>query len=303
MKQFQRSLLNWYAKHGRSLLPWRVARDPYYTLVSEFMLQQTQVDRVIPKFEEFVRRYPDIAALAAANTSDVVRIWQGLGYNSRATRLVQLARAVAETFGGKLPRDADALRSLPGVGPYTVAAIRAFGFDEDDAAVDTNVRRVIHRVFFGVEFPPKVSSAELDARARAAVPKGTGHDWNSAMMDLGATICTARTPKCLLCPARDDCAAAPIDAAALDGLRKAHAKPPSPQNAVPFEQTTRYARGRVIDRLRELRAGERISMLDLHRDLAPLMPGRSVEDVRDIVLVLERDGLIARDGETVALKD
>ena len=303
MNRLQSSLLEWYEKYGRSLLPWRVVRDPYYTLVSEFMLQQTQVDRVIPKFEEFVRRYPDVAALAAANTSDVVRIWQGLGYNSRATRLVDLARVVVERFGGKLPRDAAALRALPGVGPYTVAAIRAFGFDEDDAALDTNVRRIVHRLFCGVEFPPKATHAELDAKARAIVPHGTGHDWNSAMMDLGSTICTARAPKCLLCPLLNDCIAAPIEAGALDALRKTHAKPASPQNAVPFQQTTRYARGRVIDRLRELPAGARISLLDLHRDLAPLMPSRSIEDVRNIVLVLERDGLIARDGESVALKD
>lgn len=303
MNRLSRALLDWYAKFGRSQLPWRTVRDPYYTLVSEFMLQQTQVDRVIPKFEAFVARYPDIASLARSATSDVVRLWQGLGYNSRATRLVELARIVAEHYGGKLPRDADALRSLPGVGPYTVAAIRAFGFDEDDAALDTNIRRIVHRLYFGIEFPSKATHAQIDAQARASVPAGAGHDWNSAMMDLGATICTARAPKCLLCPLQRDCAAAPVDAAALEAARREHAKPASPQNAIPFEQTTRYARGRVIDRLRELPAGHRISLLDLHRQLLAVLPSRTADDVAGIVSSLERDGLVARHGETVALKD
>lgn len=297
------NLLDWYATFGRSQLPWRTVRDPYYTLVSEFMLQQTQVDRVIPKFEQFVQRYPDIDALARSSTSDVVRLWQGLGYNSRATRLVELARIVAERFGGQLPRSAEELRSLPGVGPYTVAAIRAFGFDEDDAALDTNIRRIVHRVYYGIEYPPKAVHAQLDEKARASVPPGTGHDWNSAMMDLGATICTARAPKCLICPLQRDCAAAPIDPAALEAARREHAKPASPQNAIPFEQTTRYARGRVIDRLRELPAGHRISLLDLHRQLRAVLPSRTVDDVRGIVVSLERDGLVATHGESVALKD
>ncbi len=303
MKALQRSLLDWYAAHGRSRLPWRVVRNPYYTLVSEFMLQQTQVDRVIPKFEAFIARYPDIKALADASMADVLRLWQGLGYNSRAMRLAGVARAVVAEHGGRLPRDAEALRALPGIGPYTVAAIRAFGFDEDDAALDTNVRRIVHRVFFGLEYPAKATHRELDAKAREIVPPGEGHDWNSAMMDLGATICTARAPKCLLCPLQKSCAAAPVDGVALEALRKAHAKPASPQNAIPFERTTRYARGRVIDRLRDLPAGARISMLDLHRDLIPILPARTYDEVRDIVLVLERDGLIAREGESVALKD
>jgi A/G-specific adenine glycosylase len=301
--KLQERLLAWYRRHGRAALPWRIARDPYYTLVSEFMLQQTQVDRVAPSFAAFVERFPDVASLARARVADVLRQWKGLGYNSRAVRLKGVADAVIAIHGGAIPSDRDALCALPGVGPYTAAAIRAFAFDIDDAPVDTNIRRIMHRLFYGVEYPPAAAARELDRRARELVPPGAAHDWNSALMDLGATICTARAPKCLLCPLRGDCAAAPIDAAALDASRAATAKPRSPQQAMEFERTTRYARGRIVDRLRDLAAGERISLLDLHRAVEPALPGRSVEDVRALVAALERDGLVARDGERIALAE
>jgi A/G-specific adenine glycosylase len=299
----RKSLAAWYRVYGRPTLPWRVTRGPYFTVVSEFMLQQTQVERVVPKFEAFVARFPDFQSLAAASTADVLREWKGLGYNSRAVRLKQLAEAVCERFGGEMPRETATLRELPGVGPYTAAAIRAFAFDLDDAPVDTNVRRIVHRLFFGLEFPPKASPSELDERASELVPSGEAHDWNSAMMDLGATLCTARAPKCLLCPLRATCAAAPIDAAALEAARSVNAKPRSPQEALRFQDTTRYARGRIVDRLRELPAGVGISLLDLHREVAPLLPGRPIEEVDALVGALERDGLVARSGERIALAE
>ncbi len=296
-------LLEWYARHGRTTLPWRVVRNPYFTLVSEFMLQQTQVDRVVPKFESFVARFPDILALARASSGEVLREWQGLGYNMRALRLHESAGVVVERFNGVMPVESHLLRQLPGVGPYTAAAIRAFGFDLDDAPLDVNIRRIVHRVSYGLEHPAQATTRELDARAQEIAAPGKAHDWNSAMMDLGATICTARAPKCLICPLRDACAAAPIDASALEHARREHAKPPSPQNALPWEQTTRFARGRIVERLRALPPGRRISLLDLHGDLQPLMPERSLEDVRNLVAILEQDGLIACDGEAIALRD
>jgi A/G-specific adenine glycosylase len=296
-------LLDWYARHGRTNLPWRVVRNPYYTLVSEFMLQQTQVDRVVPKFEAFVARFPDIPALSRASSGDVLREWQGLGYNMRALRLHESARVVVERFEGTMPAEPHLLRQLPGVGPYTAAAIRAFGFNLDDAPLDVNIRRIVHRVFFGLEHPSKAGTRELDDRARAMAVPGEAHDWNSAMMDLGATLCTARAPKCLICPLRDSCAAAPIDAVVLENARREHARQPSPQNAIPWERTTRFARGRIVERLRALPPGQRISLLDLHGDLQPLMPERSLEDVCSLVAILEQDGLIAREGEAIALRD
>lgn len=295
-------LLDWYRQHGRSHLPWRMTRDPYRILVSEFMLQQTQVDRVLPKYQAFVERFPDAAALAAASTADVLRLWKGLGYNSRAVRLKQIAQALVDRFGGVMPRDEQTLASLPGVGPYTVAAVRAFAFDCDDAALDTNVRRVTHRLLHGLEHPAAVPAAQLDAGARGLVPEGRGHDWNSAMMDLGATICTARAPKCLICPMRRVCAAAPIDALQLEASRAAHSRKRSPQEAIPFEQTTRYARGRIVDRLRELPPGKRISLLDLHEDVTSRI-GRTAEELERLVRALERDGLITTRGNAVALQE
>ena len=295
-------LLNWYGKNGRAHLPWRETRDPYRILVSEFMLQQTQVDRVLPKYLAFVERFPDFSALAAASTADILRMWQGLGYNSRAVRLKRIAHTVVQQFGGVMPHDEDALRSLPGIGPYTVAALRAFAFELDDAAVDTNVRRVVHRVLHGLEHPAMIGAAQLDREAHDLVPPGRAHDWNSAMMDLGATICTARAPKCLLCPMQPACAATPIDPAALERLRLANARKRSPQETMPFEKTTRYARGRIIDRLRELPPGKRISLLDLHREVFA-HTRRTRQEIDAIVAALTRDGLVDVQGEQVALRD
>ncbi|HKU66585.1 MAG TPA: hypothetical protein VJP85_02310 [Candidatus Baltobacteraceae bacterium] len=302
MKPAARLLIDWYERHGRAHLPWRMTRDPYRILVSEFMLQQTQVDRVLPKYEEFIERFPDVAALARASTADVLRMWQGLGYNSRAVRLKQIAQAVTERFGGVMPSDEQTLRTLPGIGPYTVAALRAFAFDLDDAALDTNVRRVTHRLLHGLEHPRKVALRELDAHARALVPAGRGHDWNSAMMDLGAAVCTARAPKCLLCPLQPACAAAPVDAARLEQARAQHSRKRSPQEAIPFEQTTRYARGRIVDRLRELPPGRRISLMDLHADVTDPI-GRSAEELASLLEALSRDGLVRVHEQQVSLQD
>ncbi len=265
------------------------------------MLAQTQVDRVVPQFEAFVARFPDFSALARATPADVVRQWKGLGYNSRAVRLRRLAEAVMERHGGELPSDREALRSLPGVGPYTAAAIRAFAFDIDDAPIDTNIRRIVNRLAFGLEYPRAAEPGDVDARARALLPSGRAHDWNSALMDLGATICTARAPKCSICPLRKDCAAAPVDSAQLERLRASAAR--RPKASPPFERTTRYARGRIVDRLRELSPGERISFIDLHHAIGPAMPERSVEEIREFVAALARDGLVTHDGTSVALQE
>jgi len=265
------------------------------------MLQQTQVERVIPLYEAFVARFPDFGALAAAESGDVVRAWRGLGYNSRAMRLHALANIVVEQHGGVLPREPEVLRALPGIGPYTAAAIRAFAFEEDDAALDVNIRRVVHRVSYGVEYPPRAGDRQLDAVARAAVPRGKAHDWNSAMMDLGATICTARAPKCLVCPLRADCAAAPLDPAQLAERARAHAPHRPPQNAIPFEQTTRFLRGRVVDRLRDVPRSESISLEALTRALSQNVPADRLPEIAAAVESLISEGIVARIGGAIRL--
>lgn len=295
------ALLAWYARHGRTHLPWRTTRDPYRIVVSELMLQQTQVERVIPLYEAFLARFPSFEALAADDAGDVVRAWRGLGYNSRAVRLHALARAVVERHGGTLPRETEALRALPGIGAYTAAAVRAFAFELDDAALDVNLRRVIHRVAFGLEHPPRAGERELDVLAIAAVPHGAAHDWNSAMMDLGATICTARAARCLVCPLREACTAAPVDGASLAVLAKAHAKRKPPQNAIPFERTTRFLRGRIIDRLRDVPARETIALDVLQRELSAHVPADRLREIPSVVDALERDGIVTRIAACVRL--
>jgi A/G-specific adenine glycosylase len=295
------SLLDWYHVHGRAHLPWRQTRDPYRIVVSEFMLQQTQVDRVIPLFEAFVAAFPDFASLAAADAGDAVRLWRGLGYNSRAIRLHALARAVVERHGGALPSEREALLALPGIGPYTASAVRAFAFELDDVALDTNIRRIAHRTGFGLEHPPLASDAELDARARAALEPGTAHDWNSAMMDVGATICTARAPKCLLCPLRIGCAAAPVDAMHL-AERARRATRRSPQESIPFERTTRYLRGRIVDRLRDVPRGEALHVDELVASLAAIVPADRIVEIPVIADALERDGIIERREQLLRLR-
>lgn len=267
------------------------------------MLQQTQVERVVPLFEAFVARWPSFAALAAASQADALRAWRGLGYNSRAVRLHRLAKAVVAEHGGVLPRDEAALRALPGIGAYTVRAVRTFAFNGDTLAVDTNVRRIVHRTQFGIEWPPRATAAQLAAAGLALVPPGEGYAFNSALMDLGATLCTARAPKCLICPLQSICVAAPLDAATVTTLAKQHAPPRGPQERLRFEATTRYVRGRVIERLRALPQKRRISFLDLYGDLAPALAHHDAEAVAMIVKRLESDGVLERSDAGVRLAD
>jgi A/G-specific adenine glycosylase len=292
----QVTLAVWYARNGRHDLPWRRDRSPYRVLVSEFMLQQTQVERVIPIFNRFVARFPSFAALAGAAPADAVREWRGLGYNTRAIRLQRVAAAVVERHGGELPRERAALLDLPGIGAYTASAIRAFAFDLDDVALDTNVRRVVHRVRFGLELPIAQNERALD-EAAGSMLEGGGFAWNSAVMDLGAAVCTARAPKCLLCPLRPQCAAAPIDGATLAALQL---KRPQASRA-PFQETSRFARGRIVDFLRELPPGRAISLLDLHAELAPVLGSRGPAEIASLVASLERDGVVQCSDEQVRL--
>ncbi len=207
VRQFQRRLLRWYARHGRDL-PWRHTRDPYRILVSEVMLQQTQVDRVLGYYERFLRRYPTIEALAASSEPQVREAWDGLGYYARARNLHRTARQVSSEFGGKLPDHADTIRRLPGIGRYTAGAVLSFAYQKDAAIVDTNAARVLTRVF-GLR---RHSARARDHRqlwdiAEAVTPPGKADQFNQAIMDLGATVCRPRSPECARCPVRGVCRA------------------------------------------------------------------------------------------------
>ncbi len=187
----QRRLLDWYAEHRRDL-PWRRTVDPYRILVSEVMLQQTQVSRVIPKYDEFVAAFPDLETLAAAPLGDVLRRWRGLGYNTRARRLRDCALAAVGAAGepAALPRTLHGLLALPGIGPYTARAVLIFAHNDDLAAVDANVRRVL-TVELGL--PAGLGAAALQKVADAALPWGRSRDWHNALMDYGSSVLTART--------------------------------------------------------------------------------------------------------------
>ena len=210
LQAFQRRLLAWYARNQRDL-PWRRTRDPYRILVSEIMLQQTQVDRVMPKYREFLRRYPTLAALAQARTAELRRLWYPLGYNVRPLRLRQIAQRVLRHHGGRIPDSYDGLLAMDGIGRYTAGAVLSFAFKQDAPIVDTNVARLLSR-YFGVR--RKGASARADralwALAAAVIPKGQGHLINQAMMDFGAMVCTARAPKCPACALRRACRSYPM---------------------------------------------------------------------------------------------
>ena len=222
------ALLAWYDRHRRTL-PWRAPpggrADPYRVWLSEIMLQQTTVATVGPYFDRFVARFPSLPALAAAPLDDVLHLWQGLGYYARARNLHACAQAVVARHGGELPDDDAALRALPGIGDYTAAAIAAIAFDRPLAAVDGNVERVVARIF-AEHAPLPAAKPRLRALARQLVPTERPGDFAQAMMDLGATLCTPRRPRCVLCPWRTNCLAAAAGIA--DELPATTAKPERP---------------------------------------------------------------------------
>jgi len=243
------ALLRWYGR-GRRDLPWRRTRDPYAILVSEVMLQQTQVARVVPRYEAWLARWPTVASLAAASLEDVLREWVGLGYNRRAVRLWEAARVVARD--GWPAR----LQDLPGVGPYTAAAVGSFAFGRQEVALDTNARRLFARL--GAPLVP---------------PPGRAAEFNQATMELGATVCTARAPRCGECPLRTGC----------DGPGPAVARRRASER---FEDSNRWVRGRVVA---ALASGEGVP-----RDLA-------AERLEPALQGLLRDGLIRRTAAGYAL--
>lgn len=185
---FQHKVLDYYTNRGRDL-PWRKTTDPYAILVSEFMLQQTQVERVIPKFEQWLKTFPTVSSLANASLPGVLRLWSGLGYNGRGKRLHECAKVIMNDFGGKVPTTIDELESLPGIGPYTARAILIFAHNRDIATVDTNIRRILIHEF---KLPETTSSEALHALAVRCVPKGRSRLWHNALMDYGATFLTSR---------------------------------------------------------------------------------------------------------------
>lgn len=243
------------------------------------MLQQTQVDRVVPKYVAFLARFPDLRELARAPLADVLRSWSGLGYNSRAKRLWDCARAIAARYDCRVPADASILRSLPGIGRYTAGAVSSFAFGANEPVVDVNVQRVLSRSLLGHD------SADADTAwslAAAALPRRDAGKWSEALMDLGSRFCRG-VPKCGLCPARRACSFAERNAGAAPDR-------PRPRQRERFAGSRRYYRGRVV---RALAGSPSLSFLALGEQVKDGFAKSDLPWLRELLADLERDGLIA----------
>jgi A/G-specific adenine glycosylase len=284
---FRTAVLDWYDRQGRSL-SFRGPTDPYLVLVSETILQQTQVSRGGPAWTAFSARFPTVHALAAASPADVLRAWRGLGYNRRAINLRRAARIVVSDLGGEFPRDVAGLERLPGVGPYTARAVASIAYGLPVGAVDTNVRRVIGRVVAGD--PAAVPARDLQALADALATPDRSADWTHALMDLGATLCRPQRPHCDECPVRGVCryglaVAQPADARATTARTRTTRPTVVRERAAPFTSSRRWLRGRILDRLRDADDGAWTSFdgpVGVHDQTA----------VSDALRALARDGLV-----------
>lgn len=278
------ALLAWGGAELRDL-PWRRTNDPWLVLVSEVMLQQTSVARVLPKYETFIATFPTPASLADAPLGDALQLWQGLGYPRRCRNLREAAIAVVRDHGGELPCTIEGMLSLPGVGQYTARAVLAFAHSMDVAVVDTNVSRVLSRL---AGRPMKAK--ELQERADELVPSGSAWEWNQVMMDLGARVCVARTPKCGECPVRGFCtwkgdAAVEDPAPSSAGASKPQAR---------FEGSDRQARGRAM---RALNEGSRS-----RRELVAAMSlAEDVPRAMSLIDALVREGLVVEESSLLRL--
>jgi A/G-specific adenine glycosylase len=268
----RRALRSWFEPRRRAY-PWRGVRDPYRVLVSEVMLQQTQASRVVSAYRAFLRRFPSIRSLASAPRRDVLVAWDGLGYNRRAVALAEAARVVVHDHGGRVPADPAALQALPGIGPYTAAAVASMAFGVPVAAIDTNVRRIVARVFAGCDADAAATS-DVRALADAWLDRADPGAWNEALMDLGREVCRPR-PRCEVCPLRSVCRFA-----VSDGV-------PTPQRRRPerFEGSSRQARGAVV---RALRTVPSASLAGLARST-----GLDAERIAEAVAALDTDGVVA----------
>jgi A/G-specific adenine glycosylase len=283
MENLHESVFSWVTPRLRQL-PWRDTRDPWLVLVSEVMLQQTGVHRVLPKWEAFVAEFPRADECARAPLGDVLRLWQGLGYPRRARNLHEAAKAIVSEHGGVVPSSLEGLMGLPGVGPYTARAVLAFAFEADAAVVDTNIARVLAR-----HHGRTLKAREAQTLADAWVPSGEAWLWNQALMDLGATVCRPR-PMCEVCPVAFTCAWR--GGGAGDGDDPSVGSAGVSVSQPRFEGSDRQARGRLMKALSELPVS--VGAVSVVMDRPANVTSRLVDD-------LLREGLIVRDGDELRL--
>ena len=279
------ALIRWYGENARDL-PWRRTRDPWHVLVSEVMLQQIQVKRAVPFYEAFVERFATPRALAEAPLAEAIRAWGDLGRYRRVVNLHRTARILLEEFDGEVPSDPEELVKLPGIGPYTAGAVACFAFEEDAAFLDTNARRVLHRLFFGAEVPePTAKEKQLLSLAEALVPRGRGWEWGQAVIEFGALRCTARKPTCEPCPLSALCAARPTIRAKLATLPRAE------RAARRYEGSNRYYRGRALAALRGAPEGG-VTLRELGEGLREGFGEEDLPWLLGVVGSLDKDGLV-----------
>lgn len=303
-EHFARSMWSWNVRHKRTL-PWRDLKidddtqRAYLVLVSEVMLQQTQVPRVIGAFKQFTQRFPTITDLAAASNKDVVVAWKGMGYNSRALRLRDAAKEIVTKHGGVFPKDYDELLAINGIGPYTAAAIRNFAFDLPTPCVDTNIHRILHRVFIGPE-PEKNDRATQKTVLRLAMDTVQGGaEWHAALMDFGSLVCKKSVPRCEACPMAKGICKSAFRIKAVKRAREA-SKEPGRVIAGRFVPN-RIVRGRIVDALREFPDG--LPHNDIGAIVAPDWAPEHRAWLDGLLEKLAKDGLVARRGRVFALRD
>ena len=236
---FEKEIISWFKRNKRDL-PWRKT-DAWGVLVSEFMLQQTPVNRVLPVYQEWMKRWPTAAALAAATPAEVITAWGRLGYPRRALRLHECAKVITQNLSGKIPEDENELRKLPGIGEYTAAAMAAFAFNKRSLVLDINIRRIFARLFDGVEVPSQSSTKSEKSRYEALIPKKDAHIWAAATMELGAIICTSQSPKCGICPVTHGCTWRSLDYPKSDVVKRTQT----------WHGTDRQCRGTIVQALRD----------------------------------------------------
>jgi len=211
MEMFQQSLVNWFHENSRNL-PWRKSYSPYQVWISEIMLQQTQMDRVVAYFNRWIERFPDVASITGANEEEVLKLWEGLGYYSRARNIIKTAKLLIENHQGELPADHQALIGLPGIGPYTAGAIMSIAFNREYPLVDANIERLFARLFnLGKPVKDKKTHTFIWQKAKELIPRGRAREFNQALMELGALVCIPQNPRCKICPVAAHCLAFSLD--------------------------------------------------------------------------------------------
>ncbi len=284
LSTLHKQVLGWYRKHRRGFL-WRKTTDPYEILVSEIMLQQTQVSRVQEKLPVFLKSFPDFRTLAKATKAEVIRAWRGMGYNNRAVRLNEMAKIVVEEYHSKLPSTIEMLEELPGIGKYTSHAVSCFGFRKRVPVVDVNIRRVLSRLFWKMKRPNELKSEkEIWKFAEAVLPRDA-YTWNQALMELGGRYCKAGKPKCNECPVEQYCSSQQL------GRMKTERRISSTKEKRWYGLPNRIWRGKIVEALRNVNGQGSITLHQLGKTIKPGFTRNETIWLESLVKQLSKDGI------------